>query len=130
VRSKTLLAVWIASFGALALGQHSPAPSGPAEGPRMVGAPPPSGIAPGIHPPAPSDGERFAPGPPPTAATAGPGEVLPGQRPSPAVTPTSGSVLPARTATPRPPARTPKARRTPGAPKTPSAPRLSPTPRS
>ena len=62
-RVPTLAAVFFACASAAALGQHSPAPDRPAEGPLRAN--PGSGPAPGVHPPAPMDGNRFAPGPPP-----------------------------------------------------------------
>ena len=62
-RVPALAVVCLASASVL-FAQHSPAPSGPAEGPLRAN--PGSGVAPGVHPPGPSDGSgRFAPGPPP-----------------------------------------------------------------
>jgi general secretion pathway protein B len=61
-RISTLAALVFASCGAVALGQNSPAPDRPAEGPLRAN---PGTTAPGVHPPSPMDGNRFAPGPPP-----------------------------------------------------------------
>src|SRR5450755_532510 len=63
-RTPKLAVLCFASCGlaGLALGQQSPAPDRPAEGPLRAN---PGTTAPGVHPPSPMDGNRFAPGPPP-----------------------------------------------------------------